>query len=172
MSKMTLYEINDQLALLDLDSIIDEETGEILNQEGLRLLNELTLAKEEKEVNLALLIKNLEAEAEAINQEKNKLAKREKTLDNKIDWLKSYLRLSLNGEKINDPRVSVTYRAGMKIVADNPLFSEIPQEFLRVANPELNKVEIKKQLKEESITEEELKQWNITIDRTPSMCIK
>lgn len=50
---MTLYEINQTIL-----SLIDEETGEILDEDQLERLN---IAKEEKRENIALYIKNLRA---------------------------------------------------------------------------------------------------------------
>ena len=58
---MTLFELNDALRNFNLE--IDEETGEILNAAE---LDALEMQRDEKIENIALWIKNLKAEAEAV----------------------------------------------------------------------------------------------------------
>lgn len=62
---MTLYEIEAQI--LECASEVDEETGEILDIEKLEALE---IEKEKKQENIALWIKNLRAEKEAVKSEK------------------------------------------------------------------------------------------------------
>lgn len=86
-----LYKLNDEYfkVLSEIES--DEETGEILNEDKLHELLDLKQNINEKLENISLLIKNLNAEVEAIDTEINILRKRKKSKQNKIDWLKRYL---------------------------------------------------------------------------------
>ena len=89
---MTLYEIN-QAIMEAFYRCVDPETGEILDDT--KELDDLTIAKDEKVENIALFIKNLTAEAEAIKKEKQALEKRQKTAENRAEWLKKYLSNNL-----------------------------------------------------------------------------
>ena len=168
---MTLYEINEALANIDWSQVVDTETGEIMNFENYNLLKNLNLAKQEKEINVALLIKNLKSDAEALNNEKNKLAKREKATNNKIEWLEGYLRWSLNGEKINDARVQVSYRKGNKLDETFAKLDLIPDKY-KVQKIELAKSMLKQAIKEGLVSDADLKDWGLKIDETTSMIIK
>lgn len=87
----TLYELNDEYFNILSEIEIDEETGEVLNEEKLHELLDLKQNINEKLENISLIIKNLNAEVEAIDTEINILSKRKKQKQNKIDWLKRYL---------------------------------------------------------------------------------
>ena len=65
---MKLYEIDQAI-----ESLIDQDTGEVSDFD---VFMDLQMAREAKIENVALLIKNLTAEAEAIKAEKNALAER------------------------------------------------------------------------------------------------
>lgn len=168
---MKLYEINEALSNFNIGDLIDEETGEILDKEGFDKLNELQMAKEEKEINIALLIKNLRAEAEALNVEKNKLAKRERATNNKADFYERYLMWSLGGNKINDARVQVGYRKGNKLDTTLADYNKIP-EMYKIVKTEVAKTLIKTAIKNGDITNDNLKEWGLKIDETLSMIIK
>ena len=89
---MTLYEIQDNIRKA-IEQGFDEETGEILDTNALEALE---IQRDEKIENIALFIKNLKAEAEAIKAEKMNLAKRQQTAENKAEWLKQYLTKCLD----------------------------------------------------------------------------
>lgn len=108
---MTLYEINQ--AILDL---VDPETGEVLDWEA---LNRLNLAREEKLEGVALWMKNIAAEMDAIRAEEKRLAERRKSLERKHTSLTSYLTDALNGEKFETARCSVNFRKTTRVeIAD------------------------------------------------------
>lgn len=122
---MNLYELNKAIADFDLE--IDEETGEVLNADE---LDQITLARDEKIENIALWVKDLLAEAEAIKAEEHALAKRRKQAENKADWLKRYVAQALEGEKFKTPRVAISYRTSEAVeILDEDL---IPEEFLMI----------------------------------------
>ena len=145
-----LYEIDQ--AILDC---VDLETGEILDAEK---LDALQMEREQKLEGVALWIKDLKAEAEAVKAEADKLTARKKAVENKIDGLKQWLLYALQGEKLKTPRCNVYQTHNQKLnVPDEPgLISflqtlEEPEKFLRFKDPELKKDDIKKALKEGTI---------------------
>lgn len=120
---MNLYQINQEIENFKFE--IDEETGEILN---LMQLDELNIAKEEKIESIALWIKNLKAEAEAIKNEIDTLNKRVKTKMNKAASLSEYLKSSLDGKRFETGKVVVSYRKSTKV--------EVDDEFINYAKSE------------------------------------
>lgn len=144
---MKIYEIDREIAAL-LDGGIDEETGELLVDT--EALEELQMAREEKVENLALAVKNLTAEAHAIRDEEEALAKRRKQTESKADRARQYLAFILAGEKFKTPRVAVGYRKSTRLeLAQN--FVEWAQAYdetlLRYKLPEPDKVTITARLK-------------------------
>ena len=88
---MNLYDIDKRINDT-IEFCCDLETGEILDDETLKnTLDELELSKEEKLTNIAKYIKNLTADAKALQEEKLKFAKRQKVTENKIKNLKKYI---------------------------------------------------------------------------------
>ena len=91
-------------ALYDIDQeildCVDMETGEILDSEK---LDALQMEREQKLEGVALWIKDLNAEAEAVKAEADKLTARKRALDNKITGLKMWLLTALDGEKLKTP---------------------------------------------------------------------
>lgn len=122
---MNLYELNRAIAGFDLE--IDEETGEILNGDD---LDKLEMERSEKIENIALWIKDLNAEAAAIKAEEQNLSRRRKTAENKAEWLRSYIQDALGGEKLKTARVAVSYRTTEAVeIIDQ---EEIPEAFLTI----------------------------------------
>ena len=142
----SLYEINQEI----LDCV-DAETGEILDVEK---LDALQMEREAKLEGVALWVKDMKAEAEAVKEEADKLTARRKALENRMESVKAWLLQALNGEKLKTARCSVyqTRSQRLKVVNETALVSFIqtlndPGLFLRFPEPELKKDEIKKALK-------------------------
>ena len=134
---MNLYDIN--TAIMDC---IDEETGEILDEE---LLNSLQLAEEEKIENIALWIKNLRAEAEALKAEKQAFDDRKKKAEAKADSLQRYLSKYLDGKIFNTAKVAINWRKSDELIIDDT--SAIPFEYMDY-EPKVKKAELKKAIKQ------------------------
>ena len=143
-------------ALYDIDAAIlacvDQETGEIFDPEQ---LDALVMEREQKLEGVALWIKDLKAEAEAVKAEADKLNARKKAIDNKVENLKTWLMYALGGEKLKTVRCNVYQTHSQKLsVPDEPgLISFLqtlnePEKFLRFKEPELKKDDIKKALKD------------------------
>ena len=144
---MKLYDIDIRIEEI-IDKAFDEETGEVLDEELYSQLEELQQAREDKIEGIALWIKNLAAEAEAIKTEKLALEKRQRTAEHKVESLKNYLRWALSGEKFKTPRVAISYRRSETVEADPNLdITQLDDKWLRFKDPELNKTAIKDALK-------------------------
>ena len=142
-----LYEIDNEI----LDCV-DMETGEILDTAK---LDALQMEREKKLEGVALWVKYLKAEADAVKAEADKLTARKKALDNKIDSIKTWLATALDGEKLKTARCNVYQTHSQRLaVADEGKLIEFfqetndPEKFLRFRDPELRKDEIKKALKD------------------------
>lgn len=138
---MNIYEI--EQAILDL---IDPETGEI---KDLSALEELNVARDEKIENIAMWIKNLNAEAKAIRGEEKNLAERRRVAENKSESLKKYLDQTLNGEKFSTAKVAISYRKSDAVeIADEETFIKTADATYLVAqDPKIDKKAIKEAIK-------------------------
>lgn len=147
-----LYEIIQSLENLDF---IDMETGVVNTQ----MLDDLQLARDEKIKNIALFIKNLQAEAKAIKEEEKALAERRKTKENKADSLFDYLQDMLKAAHIDRkeyPQVVLSFRKSTAIEVQDADFIKWAVEnnrndLLRIKPPEADKTAIKERLKTEAI---------------------
>lgn len=138
---MTLYEINQQIQKA-IELGFDPETGEILDDSALQ---QLEIDRDEKIENICLFIKDLKAEAAALDAEKKNLDARATVAKRKSDSLSRYLQAMLDGEKFKTARCSVSYRKTQAVnVTDQ---SMIPKEFIRIKE-EPDKVSLKEALKE------------------------
>lgn len=134
---MNLYEINEQIT----NCCIDTETGEIINEE---MLQELTIAFDDKVENIALWIKNLLAEAKAIKEEKDSLAARQKACENKAESLKKYLSSALCGNKFKTSKVSISFRKSESVQVDDA--DKLDDDYLKYTAPTVDKTKVKQAL--------------------------
>ena len=142
---MTLWEINDNIRKA-IEQGFDEETGEIFDADALEALE---LQRDEKIETIALFIKDLKAEAEAIKAEKVVLAKRQQTTENHAESLKRYLTKCLDGEKFKSPRVAISYRKSQTVeFIDGFDVNLLPEQYQRRVDPEADKTALKDALKE------------------------
>lgn len=133
----TLYEIDEEIL-----NCVDMETGEIIDVER---LGQLQLAREDKVEGIALWIKNLLSDANAIKEEEGKLAQRRKVNENKAKNLKEYLSKFLNGQKFKTPKVSISYRKSESVEVSD--ISKLDDDYLKFAEPTVDKAKVKKALK-------------------------
>lgn len=131
---MRLYEIDEAIL-----SCIDTETGEILDADK---LNALQIEREEKLENVALWIKDLKAEVEALKAEKQAFADRQKAAENKAESLKKWLTEALAGEKFKTTRVAVSFRKTKSVQVED--IWKLDDSFVKYAEPTPDKVAIKK----------------------------
>lgn len=131
---MKLYEINEKIL-----ECVDAETGEILDFEK---LDELQIEKETKIENIALWIKDLDAEAKALKAEKQAFEERQKAAEKKVESLKQYLSYILEGTNFKTTKAIVNFRKTQKV--DVPDVYKLDENFLRYSEPTADKVAIKK----------------------------
>lgn len=140
---MNLYQINADIEQLENavedGLLIDEETGELMTIE--QALDQLHMMKTEKVENIALFIRNLDAESVALKAEEERFAKRRKAAEAKSERLRAYLLSALTKEdgtteKVKTTRVNVSVRlSGPSVVFTDE--SLLPMEF------KIQKIEVK-----------------------------
>ena len=140
---MTIYEIDQAIM-----ECVDLETGEIIDTEQ---LDKLQMERDAKLENVACWIKDLKAEAEALKNEKQALAERQKVAENKAESLKKWLAYALQGEKFKTPKCAISFRKSEAVeVTDEGLNNLMKEhdELLTYKAPEPNKTAIKQALKD------------------------
>lgn len=137
----SLYEID-----LGIMKCFDEETGEIFDAD---MLEALEMERAGKLENIALYIKNLNADIEAFKNEISALDARKKSASNKLESLKRYLQNSLQGEKFETSKVKISYRNTQSVSVDIEKFMAMDgfENYVRFKDPEPDKTAIKEALK-------------------------
>lgn len=134
---MKLYEIDN--AIMDC---VDMETGEIIDVER---LSTLQMERDQKIEGIGCWIKNLLSDAKALKEEKDNLAARQKSAENKAASLKAYLSSYLNGEKFKTAKVAISYRKSDSLdIAEG---AAIPEKYLKYSEPTPDKIGLKAALK-------------------------
>lgn len=131
---MRLYDIDEAIL-----SCIDTDTGEILDADK---LNALQIEREKKLENVALWIKNLTSDAEALKAEKQAFADRQKAAENKAESLKKWLTEALAGEKFKTTKVAVSFRKTKSVQVED--IWKLDDSFVKHAEPTADKAAIKK----------------------------
>ena len=138
---MKLYEITEQLRqLMAMDDVPPEQL-----QDTLDMVNDEFEAKAE---NIAMLIREMALDAEGYKAEIDRLSDRKKSLDNKVESLKDYLRVNMQAAdmtKIKGKLFTISLGAPTETVyvADSAL---LPDDLVYIKR-EQNKTYIKAQLK-------------------------
>lgn len=146
---MTLYEIDHGLAEA-FEKAIDPETGEIIDEEAWATLEALQMAREDKLENVALWVKDLNAEAAAVREEEKNLAKRRQSAEKKAESLKGYLAYALNGaERFKTAKVAISWRRSETVeLLEGVDPVTLPLEYQRVkVSVEPDKTKLKDALK-------------------------
>ncbi len=132
----SLYEIDRELVELLENGFtlacVDFETGVIDEEKAKAFLEELPLERERKIENIALFIKNLESDAEAIDGEIKKLTERKKAKERKVDNLKKYLTqsiLTIGESKFETSKVALSFRRSKTVIIDDE--SKIDKMFVK-----------------------------------------
>ena len=141
----TLYEIN--AAILQC---VDWETGEILDLES---LEELRMEREQKIENIALWIKNLDAEVAAIKAEQDTLAARRRVKENRAKRLKEYLANTLEGSRFETAKVQIGFRKSTALEINDTdillgwLEDHEKESCIKYEQPKINAAEVTKLIK-------------------------
>lgn len=135
---MTIHEINSEL-----ENCINYETGEVDYEK----MKELQMEKGKKIESIALWIKDLNAESEAIKNEMRSLSERAEQKEKKAISLKKYLSYILAGQKFETPKVDISYRKSISVnVVDESIITD--ERFIRVKESRtIDKLALKEALK-------------------------
>jgi len=109
---MSVYYIDQQIA-----SLVDPETGEIMDYEHFW---QLQMERDAVIENMVLSFKNDCADAAAIKAEEAELFARRKKLEERAEQWKSYIAMSLNGEKFSTPRCVVSWHKSYSLDVPKP----------------------------------------------------
>ena len=164
---MNLYELNQNFNNLIevLENTEDENIKELIKKS----MDQLTLETNEKIENIIKYIKNLEAEAEALEKESKRLNdKKFKTLK-KVDNLKNYLKdftNTLDNKKYHTGIFNISIRKNAaSVVIDNEFL--VPDEFCKTeVIRKVDKVALKEKLKAGEVIE------GVKLQQTESIIIK
>lgn len=116
---MQLYAIHDQMfAILSDPQHTDPDTGE-LTREAYDALEALNVAQEQKCLDIACVLRDLDAEHTAVKAESKRLADRAKRVQRKYDGLKDYLSQYAAGESYKDGRVDLRWRKSRAVRVHN-----------------------------------------------------
>lgn len=141
-------------AFAEASEIIDQMTIDGCTQdeldEAMRIVEQITSDLNTKALNIASWVRNLDAEAKAIKEAEDAMAKRRKAATAKADRLRAYLLMGLKMagvDKLQFPHFVIAVKQNPESVriADG---ARLPDEFLRHVDPEPNKVAIKAALKD------------------------
>lgn len=144
---MKLFDIDEKLAAcvkLDESRVVDTESGEIIDLEAIAALE---MERDTKIENLGCWYKNLLADAEALKAQKNAFAEREKAAKAKAESLRGFLGRYLNGKKFETAKVAMSFRKSEAVEFDAKCIGDVPEEYLKFKDPELDKVAVKKAIK-------------------------
>ena len=159
---MTLYEINDQLAILEEYSV-DPETGELLDEDQFNTkFDEIQMALNDKIESSICFVKNLNAEVEAFKTEEKNLAQRRKVKENLAERIKNridtYIKtqytdeegnvdtVGLNKYKMETPKMKLSYRKSESVNITD--IDSIPKEYIKTKTEvSADKTNIKKAIK-------------------------
>lgn len=127
---MKLYELAQMMDMVINGGLIfDEETGEVMFDSS--NLEELEAALDAKIEACCIVVKNIEAEAQAIKAEEKRLCERRKRKESEAERLREYVQRCMEqsgAKKIDTPRVCVTSRASKYVnVYDE---SKVPKMFV------------------------------------------
>lgn len=148
---MKLYELTAELS--EFLERVDE--GDIPEEAIADTLESITMDIEEKADNIACVLKSLDAEITAIEEEAKKLNERAKAKAKAYDRVKEYLAENLQRvgmDKLETARNKITFRKSESVEVDETAFLEWAEkgrdDLLTYSAPKANKTAIKKALKD------------------------
>ena len=143
----TFREIDERLLAL-----VDEETGEILDEQA---FEQLQMERTQKAENMALWALDLKDEQEAIRGEIRRLQARLASAERKEKSLREFLAVILGGEKLKTAKISIGYRTtpAVEIEDDDAVIKwaqrdDRYEDVLRYKAPEISRTEVKRLISE------------------------
>ena len=130
---MTLYEIDKNIKeVIEQGFTVDEDGVVVFEQSD---LDSLQAQLEEKLENIALYIKNTEAEVNALKAEEKALAERRKAKENKISWLEKYISSYLEQQgwkKFETTKVVASIRESEAVEVAEDAIEKLPAEYIAI----------------------------------------
>ncbi len=149
MGNLTLYDISsDYLQALDL---FTDPEADIPLEAALDTLEGIEGQLQEKAVNVAKFMQNLDAAAKAIKEAEQQMAKRRKAIENRARWIKDYLKQNMEAAgitKIESPWFSLSIQKNppsVEVLDESALPEDYKTEVVTV---KIDKAAIKEALKE------------------------
>ena len=142
---MTLFEIDDAIqrcVKLESGDYVDTETGEVIDTAA---IEQLEMDRDTKIRNIACWIRNLESDEKQLAEQEKIFRERKQACKNKRESLKSYLAAFLNGKKWQNSEVAISWRKSESVEVEEG--AAIPEQYLRYKEPEINKAQLKADLK-------------------------
>ena len=164
---MNLYELNQNFN--NLVSVLENTEDENIKELIKNSMDQLALETNEKIENIIKYIKNLEAEAEALEKESKRLNDRKIRTLKKVDNLKNYLKdftNTLDNKKYHTGIFNISIRKNAaSVVIDNEFL--VPDEFCKTeVIRKVDKVALKEKLKAGEVIE------GVKLQQTESIIIK
>lgn len=124
---MKFYELAEQYntvrAMLDSGAAFTEDAQDYDYEQALRdTLDGIGGELEDKAADIAVLIKEMNAEAAALREEELNLAERRKAKENRVKWLTQYLADNMQAAglaKVDRPRATLSFRKSKGVKIDD-----------------------------------------------------
>ena len=132
------------------------ELGELTDEQQQMLTEALENLKEDIEYKLdgyCKVIANFKADIEAIKAEKDRLSKKQKSLENRIETMKEAMKNAIVAVKPDDPKIKTplftcTVRTNpASVVIDEQYIENIPEKYLKFKEPDIDKTKLKDDIK-------------------------
>lgn len=145
---MKLFEIVKEIANCvkrsDSDDYVNVDSGEIIDTEA---IDALKLERDVKIENIGKWILNLEADEKALAEQEQRFRERKNAAKKKREDLKNYLAYILDGKNFKCTACEMRFRASDAVVYIGDV-KDVPKEYLRYKEPEIDKAKVKKALKD------------------------
>lgn len=150
---MKLYEITEDLMIIEelCESVIDEETGEIKDEQELEVVCDIEKELEDmlskKSESIVKYIKNLESDVTSVKDEIKRLRNIQSQREKKIEWLKGYIlqsMLQLGYKKIETPFGNISTRKSKSVILDESLLKKDERYWTQKIEDRFDKNTIKK----------------------------
>lgn len=147
---MNIYEIDEEIrkAEEELFAVVDDETGEITDEERYEKLKEnmdkLQIERDKKINGAAFLRREALDNIEAISNQISRLQGLKKAQENRAANLLKYITWALNGEKFKNPFISIYFKETESVEVEDT--EKLPEQYIKVKKEPM-KTELKKALK-------------------------
>ena len=146
---MKLYEINNEIMDLLASGVIDEETGEIINEDAFVKLEMLKGNYRDKVESVGLYIKNIESSADGIKKEIKVLSDRKAKLDREAKSLRGYLQYYMDQfdlKELSTSKIDLRFRRSTTIEVED--MSKVNKDYIKEKiELTVDKMKVKRDLK-------------------------